>query len=157
VDTGIDGGHPDLKPSFDARLSRNFTTDIPSIDGPCADDPDGSCEDPANVDENGHGSHVAGTIGSPLNRQGIGGVAPRVSLVNLRAGQDAGFFFLQPTVDALTYAGDNGIDVVNMSYFIDPWLFNCASTPPTLPTSRPSSGRSSWPPSAPSITRARTA
>ena len=45
--------------------------------------------------------------------------------MNLRAGQDSGYFFLQPSVDALTYATDNGIDVVNMSYFIDPWLYNC--------------------------------
>jgi hypothetical protein len=50
-----------------------------------------------------------------------------VTLVNLRAGQDSGFFFLQPTVDALTYAADNGIDVVNMSYYIDPWLCDCAN------------------------------
>jgi subtilisin family serine protease len=133
MDTGIDGRHPDLRPNFDRRLSRNFTTDIPLVDGPCAEDPDGSCEDPADVDENGHGSHVAGTVGSPLNGQGIGGVAPRVSLVNLRAGQDSGFFFLQPTVDALTYAADNGIDVVNMSFFIDPWLYNCAANPADSP------------------------
>ena len=39
-----------------------------------------------------------------MNGLGIAGVAPGVSLVNLRAGQDSGFFFLQPTVDALTYA-----------------------------------------------------
>ena len=52
-----------------------------------------------------------------------------MTLVNLRAGQDSGFFFLQPTVDALTYAGDIGIDVVNMSYYVDPWLFNCAAQP----------------------------
>ena len=28
--------HPDLAPNFNARLSRNFTTDIPLIDGDCA-------------------------------------------------------------------------------------------------------------------------
>jgi lantibiotic leader peptide-processing serine protease len=133
IDTGVDGRHPDIRRNFDRRLSRNFTTDIPLVDGECATDPDGSCEDPADVDENGHGTHVAGTIGSPLNGQGIGGVAPRVSLVNLRAGQDSGYFFLQATVDALTYAGDNGIDVVNMSFFIDPWLYNCAANPADSP------------------------
>jgi subtilisin family serine protease len=53
--------------------------------------------------------------------------------VNIRAGQDSGFFFLQPTVNALTYAGDHGIDVVNMSFFIDPWLYNCASNPADSP------------------------
>jgi subtilisin family serine protease len=60
-------------------------------------------------------------------------VAPRVGLVNLRAGQDSGFFFLQPTIDALTFAGDHGIDVVNMSFYTDPWLFNCASNPADSP------------------------
>jgi lantibiotic leader peptide-processing serine protease len=133
IDTGVDGNHPDIKPNFDKGLSRNFATDIEDIDGPCADEPDASCEDPADVDENGHGTHVAGTIGSPLNGRGIGGVAPNVTLVNLRAGQDSGFFFLGPTVDALTYAGRNGIDVVNMSFYIDPWLYNCAANPADSP------------------------
>ena len=133
IDTGIDGSHPDVAPNFDAALSRNFTVDDPTIDGPCADEPDQSCEDPSNVDEDGHGTHVASTIGSPLNGQGIGGVAPKVDLVNLRAGQDSGYFFLGPTLDALTYAGDHGIDVVNMSFYIDPWLFNCAANPADSP------------------------
>ena len=63
IDTGVDGNHPDIKPNFDFARSRNFTTDIPLVDGECADDPDGSCSDPADVDENGHGTHVASTIG----------------------------------------------------------------------------------------------
>ncbi len=132
IDTGVDGNHPDIAPNFSKSLSRNFTTDIPLIDGPCADEPDHSCSDPADVDENSHGTHVASTIGSPINKLGVAGVAPNVTLVNLRAGQDSGFFFLQPSVDALTYAGDHGIDVVNMSYFIDPWLFNCRRQPGRL-------------------------
>ena len=70
---------------------------------------------------------------SPLNGIGIAGVAPKVDLVNLRAGQDSGYFFLGPTLDALTYAGDHGIDVVNMSYYIDPWLYNCAANPADSP------------------------
>ena len=135
LDTGIDASHPDIAPNFNAALSRNFTTDIPfdplgnEIDGECAADPDGSCSDPADVDENGHGTHVAGTVGAAANGIGVTGVAPKITLVNLRAGQDSGFFFLQPSVDALTYAADHGIDVVNMSYFIDPWLFNCKNHP----------------------------
>ena len=47
--------------------------------------------------------------------------------MNVRAGQDSGFFFLFETVAALTYAGDAGLDVVNMSFFTDPWLYNCDS------------------------------
>jgi subtilisin family serine protease len=128
IDTGVDGSHPDIAPNFDSATSRNFTRDIPTdengaaVDGPCEYR---GCVDPADHDDNGHGTHVAGTIAAAANGFGVSGVAPNVSLVNLRAGQDAGFFFLQPTVDALTYAGDAGIDVVNMSFYVDPWLYNC--------------------------------
>jgi subtilisin family serine protease len=129
IDTGVDSSHPDIAPNFDRRLSRNFTVDDPVVDGPCNEDPDGYCQDPDDVDEGGHGTHVAGTIGGALNGLGTAGVAPKVDLVNLRAGQDSGYFFLGPVVDALTYAGDHGIDVVNMSFYIDPWLYNCAANP----------------------------
>lgn len=136
IDTGVDASHPDIAPNFNHELSRNFTTDIPvdaegnEIDGPCEFE---GCKDPADVDHEGHGSHVAGTVGAAANGIGIAGVAPKVSLVNLRAGQDSGFFFLQPTVDAITYAGDHGVDVVNMSFFVDPWLYNCGNNPADSP------------------------
>ena len=129
IDTGIDASHPDIAPNFDRKLSRNFTIDDPLVDGACDTDPDHYCTDPADVDEGGHGTHVAGEIGAAINDFGTAGVAPKVKLVNLRAGQDSGYFFLGPSLDALTYAGDNGIDVVNMSFYIDPWLYNCAANP----------------------------
>jgi subtilisin family serine protease len=136
IDTGIDGTHPDIAPNFDKSLSRNFTTDIPvdangkAVDGPCEHP---SCVDPVDEDDNEHGTHVASTIASPLNGLGIAGVAPNVTLVNVRAGQDSGYFFLQPVVDALTYSADHGIDVVNMSFYTDPWLFNCTNNPADSP------------------------
>jgi hypothetical protein len=139
LDTGVDGNHPDIAPNFDRALSRNFTTDIPLVDGPCAAEPDGSCTDANDVDENSHGTHVASTVASPINGIGMAGVAPNVTIVNLRAGQDSGFFFLQASVDALTYAGDHGIDVANMSYFIDPWLYNCGNPLHPVPQDSPAS------------------
>jgi subtilisin family serine protease len=136
LDTGVDGSHPDIAPNFDAGLSRNFTHDIPvdengnTVDGPCEFR---GCVDPPNWDDGGHGTHVAGTIAAAANGLGVTGVAPRVSIVNIRGGQDSGSFFLQPVVDALTYAGDAGLDVVNMSFFVDPWLYNCAANPADTP------------------------
>ncbi len=127
IDTGIDASHPDVAANFDRALSRNFTVDNPSVDGPCESEPDGSCEDPPDVDEHGHGTHVAGIIAAALNGRGLAGVAPGVDLVSLRAAQDSGFVFLQPAVDALTYAGDHGIDVVNASFWLDRWWMNCAA------------------------------
>jgi lantibiotic leader peptide-processing serine protease len=133
MDTGIDGNHPDIAPNFDRALSRNFTVDnpLPGIDdGPCEY---AGCVDPVDEDDDGHGTHVAGTVGAALNGIGVAGVAPQVDLVNIRAGQDSGFFLLTPFVDALTYAAEAGIDVVNMSFFIDPWLFNCRTNPADSP------------------------
>ncbi|MGN6362237.1 MAG: S8 family peptidase, partial [Thermomicrobiales bacterium] len=130
IDTGVDGQHPDIAPNFDAALSRNFTTTMPDVDGPCAVP---SCVDPPDVDPNGHGTHVAGIIAAPLNGLGTAGVAPNVTIVSLRAGQASGLFLLQPVVDALTYAGDIGINVVNMSFYIDPWLYNCPNNPADAP------------------------
>jgi len=132
IDTGIDGSHPDIAPNFNKGLSRNWTTDIPLIDGSCVQDPDRSCDDPEDVDEDGHGTHVAGTIGAPINGVGMAGVAPNVTLVNDRAGQDSGFFFLWETVNALKYAGDIGADVANMSFYTDPWQYNCPTDHPAV-------------------------
>jgi subtilisin family serine protease len=130
IDTGIDGSHPDIAPNFSRRLSRNFVTDRVAIDGACEHR---GCVDPVDEDDDGHGTHVASTIGSPVNGLGIAGVAPDVTLVNIRAGQDSGYFFLGPTLEALTYAGDIGVDVVNMSFYTDPWLFNCLDNPADTP------------------------
>ena len=125
MDDGIDERHRDLRGQVDMALSRSFTTDIPAIDGPCKDEPDKSCQDAPEDDDGFHGTYVASIIAAAANDFGMSGVAPDVTLVNLVALQDSGYAFLQPVVDALTYAGDNGIDVANMSFFIDPWLFNC--------------------------------
>ena len=124
IDTGVDAAHPDIAPNFDAGLSRNFTMDIPAIDGECEV---ATCIDPADVDQGGHGTHVAGTVAAARNGIGITGVAPDATIVNVRAGQDSGWFFLYETVAALTYAAEAGLDVVNMSYYVDPWLYNCDS------------------------------
>jgi subtilisin family serine protease len=127
LDTGVDGSHLDIAPNFDEALSKNFTTDIPAVDGACEYT---GCVDPADHDDNGHGTHVAGTIGAALNGVGMSGIAPDASLVNIRGGQDSGYFFLKPVTDALTYAGDHGLDVVNMSFYVDPWLYNCEGGAP---------------------------
>jgi subtilisin family serine protease len=126
LDSGIDARNPDIAPNFDAARSRNFVTDIPDIDGPCEFS---GCKDPVGWDDSGHGTHVAGTVAAAANGTGLSGVAPNVTLVEIRGGQDSGYLFLEPVVNALTYAADIGLDVVNMSFYIDPWLYNCTANP----------------------------
>jgi subtilisin family serine protease len=127
LDSGIDVRNPDLAEQVDVSLSRNFVTDIPQIDGPCEFD---GCKDPATWDDSGHGTHVAGTVAAAADGFGLSGVAPGVTLVNIRGGQDSGYLFLEPVAAALTYGADVGLDVINMSFYVDPWLYNCIGGAP---------------------------
>ncbi|MFI5911974.1 S8 family serine peptidase [Dactylosporangium sp. NPDC051541] len=133
LDTGVDASNPDIAPNFNWALSKNFAKDMVDIDGPCEV---ASCLDPVGTDDGGHGTHVAGTIGAAANGLGVSGVAPNVSLVELKGGQDSGYFFLEPVVNALVHAANNGIDVVNMSFYVDPWLFNCTANPADSPAAQ---------------------
>ena len=54
-------------------------------------------------------------------------------LVNIRGGQDSGYLFLGPVTNALTYGADIGVDVINMSFYVDPWLYNCTANPADSP------------------------
>lgn len=127
LDTGVQADHPDIAANFDHQLSKNFVRDIPMIDGDCEYD---GCIDPETVDPNGHGTHVAGSIAGASNGFGVSGVAPDVSIVNIRGGQDSGYFFLGPVANALTHAADSGLDVVNMSFYVDPYAFHCMGGAP---------------------------
>ena len=76
-------------------------------------------------DDNGHGTHTAGTIAAAVNGIGIVGVAPNVRIAGIKAGNAAGFFFPEAVVCAFMWAADHHVNVTNNSYFADPWLFNC--------------------------------
>jgi subtilisin family serine protease len=125
MDTGIDLTHPDIAPNLDVGLSCSFITSANPNANP-AEVANGDCSNKAAVqDLNGHGTHTASEAASPINGIGTAGVAPEATIVALKAGNASGFFFTQEVVDAMIYAGDKHLDVVNMSFFADPWLFNC--------------------------------
>src|SRR5438552_7061905 len=76
-------------------------------------------------DDNGHGTHTAGTIAAARNGFGIVGVAPNVKLAAIKAGDAAGFFFPEAVVCAFMWAATHHVNVTNNSYFADPFYFNC--------------------------------
>jgi subtilisin family serine protease len=117
IDTGIDYTHPDLAANLDDAKSVNCVSGAP-VPGMVA----------AN-DDNGHGTHTAGTIAAAKNGIGIVGVAPNVRLAAIKAGNAAGFFFPEAIVCAFMWAATHNIAVTNNSYFADPWLFNCRNDP----------------------------
>jgi subtilisin family serine protease len=128
LDTGIDLAHPDIAPNLDLAESCSFIYASTPTSDPSERVTPGDCSNKSAIqDLNGHGTHTAGTMASPINGLGIAGVAPSATIVALKGGTAAGYFFTQSVVDGLVYAGDHGLDVVNMSFFADPWLFNCRS------------------------------
>ena len=126
IDTGIDLTNTDIMPNVDVADSCVFIYANTPTSNPAEQVTRGDCSNKAALqDLAGHGTHTAGTMAAPINGIGVAGVAPRATIVVLKAGTEQGFFFTQSVVDAIRYAGDQHLDVVNMSFFADPWLFNC--------------------------------
>jgi subtilisin family serine protease len=127
IDGGVDLNHPDLAGAIDVGASCSFiTTGTPTADP--AEVADGDCSKKAAVqDLQGHGTHVATTIAARRNGIGIVGVAPEATVIALKACTIAGFCFADAVAAALRYAGDQRLDVVNLSLFADPYLYFCRS------------------------------
>jgi len=100
IDTGIDLDHPDL--NVDVARSKSF------LGGNQANNPD---------DQNGHGSHVAGTIAAINNTIGVIGVAPGAPVVAVRVLDRRGSGTFSGVIAGVDYVAANGApgDVANMS------------------------------------------
>lgn len=97
IDTGIDYTHPDL----DGRYAGGY--DFVNDD----DDP---------LDDNGHGTHVSGTIAAVANGFGVVGVAPDVQIYALKVLAADGSGSFSSVIAAVDWCITNGIQVTNNSY-----------------------------------------
>ncbi len=97
IDTGVDLDHPDL--NVNRAGARNCSL-APSAD-----------------DDNGHGSHVAGTIGALDNTSGVVGVAPGARIWPVKVLNAAGSGFTSDVICGIDYVTANAgaIEVANMS------------------------------------------
>lgn len=122
VDTGVDYNHPDLA----ANIWRNSAeaTGRSGVD----DDGNGYVDDVygfnamdnnGNVmDENGHGTHVSGTIGAASNSTGVVGVNWQTSIMALRFLDAEGYGDTFDAVRCMDYAlkaKDRGVNVVALN------------------------------------------
>lgn len=119
IDTGVDYTHEDLKDNIWVN-----TKEIPGngID----DDGNGYIDDvygvdletgrDSGMDDNGHGTHVAGIIAAANNHIGVVGLAYNVKLMPIKAGMASGFFNQSQITKGILYAYNNGADVINMSF-----------------------------------------
>lgn len=67
-------------------------------------------------DDNGHGTHVAGTIAQSTNNGfGVAGIAYKASLMPLKVLSASGGGTVADIAESIRFATDNGADVINMS------------------------------------------
>lgn len=100
IDSGVDYTHPDLVNRIDTRNGYDY------INGD--DDP---------MDDEGHGTHVAGIIAAELNQEGIAGVSGKanVEILPLKVLDKYGEGTMYDVSFAIMDAADLGADVINLS------------------------------------------
>ncbi|MBX7151266.1 S8 family serine peptidase [bacterium] len=141
IDSGIDYQHPDLSnqiwhnsgetgmdPNGHDRRTNGIDDDGNGyvddwrgwdfVDAPgFADNGDFLEPDNDPLDDNGHGTAVAGIIGAEGNNHtGVIGLAYGCTIMPLRAGSASGFLQEDDVAQAIIYAVDNGARVINMSF-----------------------------------------
>ena len=119
IDTGVDYNHLDLRNNIwvnTAEIANNGKDDDGNgyIDDVYGWDCVGNDKDP--MDDNGHGTHVAGIIAAENNKIGGIGVAYNCKVMVLKAGNSSGYFNNSDIAEAIQYAYMNGASVINMSF-----------------------------------------
>ncbi len=96
IDTGIDTTHSDLAGNVAGGYSAvSYTASY--------------------KDDNGHGTHVAGTVGALNNRVGVVGVSPGTSLLGVKVLDSAGRGWVSDIIAGIDWSIANGARVINMS------------------------------------------
>ncbi|WP_417629277.1 S8 family peptidase [Paenibacillus vulneris] len=97
IDTGADYTHPDLRNclSHGINLLNRFL--LPN-------------------DDNGHGTHIAGTIAASSRQRGILGVAPEALIHPVKAFDHQGSAFVSDIINGIDWCVKNQIHIINMSF-----------------------------------------
>jgi subtilisin len=96
LDTGIDLDHPDLTNNL--KGGYNCINSAKTAD-----------------DDNGHGTHVAGTVAALNNNIGVVGAAHSTHLFAVKALDRRGKGYLSDVIEGIQWCIENGIKVINMS------------------------------------------
>ncbi|HCE98601.1 MAG: hypothetical protein A2X34_08585 [Elusimicrobia bacterium GWC2_51_8] len=96
IDTGIDYTHPDLQANYAGGYNTIISTATP-------------------MDDHGHGTHVAGTIGAIRDSNGVAGVAPMARLYAVKVLDKNGSGTYSNVISGIEWAAQNKMDVINMS------------------------------------------
>ena len=99
IDTGIDKNHPDLKANVKGGYNFLEPDDTDDI-----------------LDDNGHGTHIAGVIAALANKTGIIGVSPEASLYGVKCLDSQGIGEDYNIVKGINWCVENKMDIINMSF-----------------------------------------
>ncbi len=97
IDTGIDFGHPDLQHSLLRGINLLNRSKLPH-------------------DDNGHGTHIAGTIAAVGGIHGMTGVAPRSLIAPVKAFDRNGSAYVSDIILGIDWCVRNGMNIINMSF-----------------------------------------
>jgi subtilisin len=97
IDTGADYNHPDLRHSLASGINLLNRSMLP-------------------YDDNGHGTHIAGTIAAANSMQGMIGVAPRAFIHPVKAFDHNGSAYVSDIIMGIDWCVRNRIQVINMSF-----------------------------------------
>lgn len=118
LDTGVDYTHPDLKDNIWANTGEIPGNGIDDDNNGYIDDVHGwNCVGDNNdpMDDNGHGTHVAGIIGAEKNDIGVTGVAYNCTIMPVKCGNSSNTFNNSNIAEGIRYAYMNGADIISMS------------------------------------------
>ncbi len=102
VDTGVDLGHPDLKDKLVKGYNATGLSGLFGLGSP--------------KDDNGHGTHCAGTAAAITNNGvGVAGMAANCKIMPVRVLAGAGSGSLLSVAKGITWAADHGADVISLS------------------------------------------
>lgn len=96
IDTGIDYNHPDLKANYYGGYNVVKQNNDP-------------------LDDQGHGTHVAGIIAAVKDSKGVVGVAPKAKLYSAKVLDSNGSGQYSWIIEGIQWAVDNKMQVINMS------------------------------------------
>lgn len=97
IDTGVDFSHPDLRHSLSRGINLLNRSMLPH-------------------DDNGHGTHIAGTIAAANQLNGMIGVAPRSLIYPVKAFDHNGSAFVSDIILGIDWCVRNRVNIINMSF-----------------------------------------
>ncbi|MCJ8015170.1 S8 family peptidase [Paenibacillus sp. KQZ6P-2] len=97
IDTGADYYHPDLRESLAKGINLLNRHLIP-------------------FDDNGHGTHIAGTIAAANSTKGMIGVAPRATIYPVKAFDHNGSAYVSDIIQGIDWCIRNRMNIINMSF-----------------------------------------